>query len=52
MMNILTEDISQLNEQDAQSIKLLSLIQIKNLVDNCYVARSFNQNSLPTPTGL
>jgi len=38
MINILTEDISQCNANDAQSIKLLALIQIKNLVEKCYVA--------------
>lgn len=38
MMNILTEELPQLNPQDAQSIKLLALIQIKNLVNNAYVS--------------
>jgi len=34
MMNILTEELTQLNADDALSIKLLALIQIKNLVSN------------------
>jgi len=38
MMNILTDELSQLNPQDAQSIKLLALTQIKNLVINSYVS--------------